>query len=177
MTQDTSTPVLPPNASTAAERDAPALAFADADGARRWAKSLMVTGVGPLYQAIHGQLRAVSKAAFTPRERVHEHQLLADIEPALEELGLDAMQLGVPFEQRLQTGGILFPKRVPERDGLVGSFELALRGGLRLARESSRQFGMQVRNLFTHDFGDRRTLTGQERRIGHRLQLTVDGLV
>jgi len=78
MTQDTSTPVLPPNASTAAERDAPALAFADADGAKRWAKSLMVTGVGPLYQAIHGQLRAVSKAAFTPRERATVAEVMRD---------------------------------------------------------------------------------------------------
>jgi len=69
MTQDTSTPAMPPNARTAAARDAPALLFADADGAKRWAKSLMVTGVGPLYEAIHGQLQAVSNAAFLPRER------------------------------------------------------------------------------------------------------------
>ncbi len=69
MTQDTLTPALPPAAATAAEREPPSLAFADADGAKRWAKSLMVTGVGPLYSAILGQLRAVSAAAFSPRER------------------------------------------------------------------------------------------------------------
>jgi hypothetical protein len=47
----------------------PALAFADADGARRWAKSLMITSVTPLYEAIRGQLRAMSAAEFAPRER------------------------------------------------------------------------------------------------------------
>jgi hypothetical protein len=78
MTQDTSTPVVPPQAQPAAERDAPSLAFADADGAKRWAKSLMVTGVGPLYEAIHGQLRAVSKAAFTPRERATIAEIMRD---------------------------------------------------------------------------------------------------
>jgi hypothetical protein len=78
MTQDTSTPVVPPQAQPAAQRDAPSLAFADADGAKRWAKSLMVTGVGPLYEAIHGQLRAVSKAAFTPRERATIAEIMRD---------------------------------------------------------------------------------------------------
>ncbi len=66
MTKDIATP--PPPVSVP-ERAIPSLAFADADGAKRWAKSLMVTGVNPLYEAIHGQLRAVSAASFTPRER------------------------------------------------------------------------------------------------------------
>jgi hypothetical protein len=78
MTQDTSTPVLPPDAETAAERDTPPLAFADTDGAKRWAKSLLVTGVTPLYEAIHGQLRAVSKATFTPRERATIAEVLRE---------------------------------------------------------------------------------------------------
>ena len=111
------------------------------------------------------------------RERMHEHQLLADIESALEELGLDALQIGIAFEQRLKAGRIQFPERVPQRDGLVGGVELAIRGGLRLAREPSRQFRMQVRDLVAHDFGDRRALAGRERRLGHRPQLAVDGRV
>jgi len=47
----------------------PSLAFADADGAKRWAKSLMITAVTPLYEAVRGQLRALSAADFAPRER------------------------------------------------------------------------------------------------------------
>ena len=47
----------------------PSLAFADADGAKRWAKSLLITGVTPLYEAVRGQLRALSAADFAPRER------------------------------------------------------------------------------------------------------------
>jgi hypothetical protein len=47
----------------------PPLAFADADGAKRWAKSLLITAVTPLYEAVRGQLRALSAADFTPRER------------------------------------------------------------------------------------------------------------
>ncbi|MEO8508801.1 MAG: hypothetical protein ABI593_14325 [Betaproteobacteria bacterium] len=47
----------------------PSLAFADADGAKRWAKSLLITGVTPLYEAVRGQLRALSAADFSPRER------------------------------------------------------------------------------------------------------------
>jgi hypothetical protein len=78
MTQDTSTPVLPPSASIAPVRDAPPLAFADADGAKRWAKSLMVTGVDPLYDAILGQLRALSVANFAPRERATIAEVMRD---------------------------------------------------------------------------------------------------
>lgn len=47
----------------------PSLAFADADGAKRWAKSLLITSVTPLYEAVRGQLRALSAADFAPRER------------------------------------------------------------------------------------------------------------
>jgi len=47
----------------------PSLAFADADGAKRWAKSLLITAVTPLYEAVRGQLRALSAADFAPRER------------------------------------------------------------------------------------------------------------
>src|ERR1700712_2099969 len=44
----------------AATDSIPSLAFADADGAKRWVKSLLITGVTPLYEAVRGQLRALS---------------------------------------------------------------------------------------------------------------------
>ncbi len=78
MTQDTSTPVLPVKANVADRGEVPSLAFADADGAKRWAKSLMVTGVGPLYAAINGQLRALSAASFAPRERATIAEVMRD---------------------------------------------------------------------------------------------------
>ena len=56
----------------------PPLAFADADGAKRWAKSLLITGVTPLYEAIHGQLRALSAADFAPRERATIAEVMRD---------------------------------------------------------------------------------------------------
>jgi hypothetical protein len=77
MTQDSLSPIMPQAAGVAAP-DVPALAFADADGAKRWAKSLMVTGVNPLYLAILGQLRALSAASFTPRERATIAEVLRE---------------------------------------------------------------------------------------------------
>ncbi len=56
----------------------PSLAFADADGAKRWAKSLLVTGVNPLYEAILGQLTALSQADFAPRERATIAEVMRD---------------------------------------------------------------------------------------------------
>ena len=68
--QDTASPSpQAPKADAAPDAAAPALAFADAEGAKRWAKSLLITGVTPLYETIHGQLRALSNADFPPRER------------------------------------------------------------------------------------------------------------
>ena len=77
MTQDTVSPNMPA-AAAPAEKEIPSLAFADADGAKRWAKSLLVTGVKPLYEAIHGQLRALSAASFPPRERATIAEVLRD---------------------------------------------------------------------------------------------------
>ena len=72
--QDTASPAM----ATPASKAPPSLAFADADGARRWAKSLLVTGVTPLFEAIHGQLRALSGADFTPRERATIAEVMRD---------------------------------------------------------------------------------------------------
>ena len=72
--QDTAAPDLAKRAT----QSPPSLAFADADGAKRWAKSLLVTGVNPLYQAILGQLMALSRADFTPRERATIAEVMRD---------------------------------------------------------------------------------------------------
>jgi len=77
VTQDTASPAAA-NAVKPADRAIPPLAFADADGAKRWAKTLMVAGVSPLYEAIYGQLRALSAAAFAPRERATIAEVLRD---------------------------------------------------------------------------------------------------
>ena len=66
--QDTASPPalapLPPAGDTA-----PTLAFSDAHGASKWSKSLMIVGVAPKFEAIHGQLKALAGAEFAPRER------------------------------------------------------------------------------------------------------------
>ncbi|MFO1415521.1 MAG: hypothetical protein U1F10_16785 [Burkholderiales bacterium] len=72
-----------PAAGSPARRDMapdtiPPLAFADADGAKRWAKSLLISAVGPLYEAVRGQLRALSAAEFAPRERATIAEVLRD---------------------------------------------------------------------------------------------------
>jgi len=47
----------------------PALAFADADGAKAWANTLPFGNVPQLHDAVMGQLRALAAAQFSPRER------------------------------------------------------------------------------------------------------------
>src|SRR4029453_14632111 len=47
----------------------PSLAFADADSAKRWANALPLTNVAQAFDAVLGQLRALSAADFAPRER------------------------------------------------------------------------------------------------------------
>jgi hypothetical protein len=56
----------------------PSLAFADADSAKRWSKSLLITAVTPLYDAVRGQLRALSAADFAPRERATIAEVMRD---------------------------------------------------------------------------------------------------
>ncbi len=67
--QETVSKATPPQKAVPSPDPAPPLAFADAEGAKRWAKSLLITAVTPLYEAVRGQLRALSAANFTPRER------------------------------------------------------------------------------------------------------------
>ncbi|MFO1315318.1 MAG: hypothetical protein U1F58_06905 [Burkholderiales bacterium] len=67
--QDTASEAMRPTRVDPPRDEVPSLAFADADGAKRWTKSLLITAVTPLYEAVRGQLRAVSAADFAPRER------------------------------------------------------------------------------------------------------------
>ncbi len=69
MSQDTVTPTGAAAPSAGGNDQLPQLAFVDADSAKRWVKSLLVTGVTPLYQIVLGQLRALAVTEFAPRER------------------------------------------------------------------------------------------------------------
>jgi len=75
---DPTVPAMAPGPAPASERKVPALAFADADGARQWAKSLVVAGVNPFYEAVYGQLCALSVADFPARERATIAEVMRD---------------------------------------------------------------------------------------------------
>ena len=46
-----------------------ALAFADAEGCARWLRALPLSNIPKHYEAIRGQLKRMTEADFTPRER------------------------------------------------------------------------------------------------------------
>jgi hypothetical protein len=108
---------------------------------------------------------------------VDQHELLADVETALQELRLDAGELAVALEERLEAARIELPHRLPERDRLVGRFALAPDGGLRLAGVAPREFGMQVGGGLAQHLGDGRALARGERRGGDRPDLADEALV
>jgi cyclic-di-GMP-binding protein len=56
----------------------PRLAFADLDGAKRWANALPLTNVAQVYEAVHGQLKALAAAEFPPRERATLAEVLRE---------------------------------------------------------------------------------------------------
>jgi hypothetical protein len=68
-----------PAAKPASSASPPPLAFADTDGAKTWANGLPLTNVAQLYEAVHGQLRALSAASFAPRERATIAEILRDV--------------------------------------------------------------------------------------------------
>ncbi len=70
-------PALTPPAA-AAKSGAPPLAFADAEGVLEWTKSLPLTNVSQVYDALLGQLRAMSAAEFSPRERATIAEVMRD---------------------------------------------------------------------------------------------------
>jgi len=70
-------PALTPPAA-AARPGAPALAFNDAEGVLQWTKSLPLTNVSKVYDALLGQLHAMSGAEFSPRERATIAEVMRD---------------------------------------------------------------------------------------------------
>ena len=58
--------------------DGVALAFVDAESAAKWADSLPFATVGQAYEALVGQLRAVTAAAFSARERATIAEVLRE---------------------------------------------------------------------------------------------------
>ena len=110
-------------------------------------------------------------------EPVNQHQLLADVEPPLQQLGFDALQLGIAFEQRLEARGVLLPQRLPERDGLVGGKPFALDGRLGLAGIAPCELGVQMQDLCSGQLGDRAALARRQGCGGHGLQLAKERVV
>jgi hypothetical protein len=58
--------------------DRPSLAFSDPESALRWAKTLPFLNVAQVYEQVIGQLRALSAAEFTPRERATIAELMRE---------------------------------------------------------------------------------------------------
>jgi hypothetical protein len=56
-----------------------ALVFADAGGAKQWANTLPLTNIALVCETVQGQLKALSAAAFSPRERATIAEVLRDL--------------------------------------------------------------------------------------------------
>jgi hypothetical protein len=71
-----------PNAPSSAGRSGAqprALAFADAETAKRWVHALPLTSVALVCETVQGQLKALAAAAFAPRERATIAEVLRDL--------------------------------------------------------------------------------------------------
>lgn len=72
-------PVPPPTeVPTPVAGDAASLAFADAETAAKWADALPFATVGQAWEALVGQIRAVTQAPFTARERATIAEVLRE---------------------------------------------------------------------------------------------------
>jgi cyclic-di-GMP-binding protein len=78
MPESISPALKPPPASATRPAGPPSLAFADAEGVKQWAKALPLINVPQVYDALHGQLRAMSAAEFAPRERATIAEVMRD---------------------------------------------------------------------------------------------------
>jgi hypothetical protein len=84
MNESTSPAMASPPPAPAAAHDPaapgapPQLAFTDADSAKRWANALPLTNVAQVFDAVHGQLKALSAASFAPRERATIAEVLRE---------------------------------------------------------------------------------------------------
>jgi cyclic-di-GMP-binding protein len=79
---DSTSPAIPvpgaPGPTATEAPGTPALAFADLEGARKWAKALPFTNVAQLHEAVVGQLKALAAAEFAPRERATIAEVMRD---------------------------------------------------------------------------------------------------
>jgi hypothetical protein len=79
MNDPTSPDIVSAESAQASEQAGPPrLAFADLEGAKRWANALPLTNVAQVYEAVHGQLKALAAAEFPPRERATLAEVLRD---------------------------------------------------------------------------------------------------
>jgi len=108
---------------------------------------------------------------------VHEQQLLADVQRALQQLRLHALELGAAFEQRPQAHRVLDPQRLPQRDRLVGGLGLALVERLGFSRVATRELGVQMRDRLAGELGDRGAVARADLRMRERVQLTEQRFV
>lgn len=77
--QETATPSPEPQQPAQGATPArPALVFSDAEGARRWAKSIPLLPVGQGVDSLGGQLRALSATEMAPRERATLAEVLRE---------------------------------------------------------------------------------------------------
>jgi hypothetical protein len=99
-----SEPLLPgiPGADTPARPDElRALAFADVDTAKRWARGLPVQNVALVCETVQGQLKALGAATFPPRERATIAEVLRELIAHLHtELARRYAGKGQPAEDR-----------------------------------------------------------------------------
>jgi hypothetical protein len=97
-------PLLPgaPGAETPARPDElRALAFADVDTAKRWARGLPVQNVGLVCETVLAQLKALAAASFQPRERATIAEVLRELIAHLHtELARRYAGKGQPAEDR-----------------------------------------------------------------------------
>ena len=112
-----------------------------------------------------------------PGKTVNQDHLLADPQSALQDLGLDAMEVGIVFQQRLETRRVLAPERLPKRECLQERLALAVDRRLRLARIATGQLGVQEHHRLAHHFGDARPLARREIGLGQPLELPEDRIV
>jgi hypothetical protein len=144
-----------------ADGDPPPLAFADVDGAKRWAKSLPLLPVGQAYEALMGQFRALAAATMPPRERAtlaevmrepvfHLHTELArrfagKPQPASER-ELDAAEHAIAMWQALLQQYSMCLKPLLEGDAeLAGVKSKLLQRGLAVGKQLVLVYGLSRR--------------------------------
>ena len=79
MTEPTPPEALRPEPPGGRSTDLRMLAFADAEGAKRWARALPLTNVSLVCETVQGQLKALAAANFGARDRATIAEVLRDL--------------------------------------------------------------------------------------------------